>query len=219
MGFKDWFGGRSRPTRTPQGLDSVWLSGEARVEGVAAKAAARSAEGLVLVLAHFPHTRDAIEAALRGRVEVERAESPADVRALLAAPETRAVGLALVEHLPEDSPAVVGQTTKPLSILVVERHPLRAHDDRVEQLARTLPYPSRVQFHLALDDALLERFVPERIRALFEQLGMSPDEEISHPLVSEAVEGVQRQVARAEPPQEEVEVRSSEEWLEAIEPR
>lgn len=214
MGLKDWFKGRSLSKLEP---DSVWFSGAAKLAGLCKRAENLTAEGQVLVLAHFPATLDALEAQLQQRRGVERAGSAGDVAGWLALPEAGAVGLAMVKELPEDGLELLGQATGHVSFMVAERHPLRAQDDRVERLAGRLPYSSSVQFHLALDDSLLERFLDERVKGLLGQLGMSEDESISHSAVSGAVESAQKRLALQQV--SEVEAQSIEDWFEAIDPK
>jgi hypothetical protein len=215
MGFLDWLGGgKSSGKSTKIEPDSVWLHGAARLEGLCAKAERVASEGRLLVLAHFPAMLDAVEAKLRGRLSCERADSDGDVASWLSSPDAGLVGLAIVEQLPSPPLELVGRSDGHVSFLVVERHPLRDRDERVERVATELPYSTTVQFLLSLDDPLLERFVDDRVTELLTRLGMSDDDELAHPAISGAVESAQTMIARESG--EEVAAESSEGWLDAI---
>jgi hypothetical protein len=213
MGFKDWFTDRKGPRIE---ADSIWLDNAARLAGVAEKARALSADGRVLALAHFPRMLDAVEEALGDHLNLARADSEGDVAGWLAAPEPGFVGLTLVDQLPSHGLDLIGRVDGHVTFLVAERHPLRAQDDRVERVAAALPYATAVQFVLAFDDPLLERFVGDRVKGLLAQLGMSADEEMSHPMISAAIERAQKKIA--EQSTEDVRADSAEDWLDTIGP-
>lgn len=222
MGLRDWF---RRGPPSPAEQDSVWLSAAGRLAGLCERVGEQAAETQVVVLAHFPRTLDAVAEAL-GEAAMERARSAGELASRLADPRPGSVCLALVDQLPQEAPGT-GAVEGRVSFLVAERHPLRAEDERVERLAAALPYPATVRFHLALDDPLLERFADERVKALLGQLGMGEEDELTHPLIAQAVERAQRAVAarteaaeRAAPVEAApVEAQSVEEWLGAIEPK
>ena len=213
MGFKSWFTGRKTPRIE---ADSIWLDNDARLAGLAEKARTLSVDGRVLALAHFPRMLDAVEEALGDRLSVVRADSDGDVASWLAALEPGFVGLALVDQLPAHGLDLVGRADGRVSFLVAERHPLRAQDDRVERAAAALPYATTVQFVLSFDDPLVERFVGDRVKDLLAQLGVSADEEISHPMISAAIEKAQKKIAAEL--LEEVRADSAEDWLDTMGP-
>lgn len=213
MGLFSWLSGGKATRLEP---DSVWLTADARLAGLRDRVGRHAEQGQVLLLAHFPLALEQLADALRGRASVEHADSEGDVARALASPRAHSVSLALVRHLPAQPPMIAGDVTTPLSILVAERHPLRAEDERVERLAGELPYECRVRFHLSLEDALLERFAGDRVNDLLARLGMAENEELTHPLISRAVERAQEQAA--ERATSEIEAGSVEEWLRAIEP-
>jgi hypothetical protein len=213
MGLIDWFSGRRRDVVAP---DSVWLTAAARLSGLCRRVDREAHEAQVLVLAHFPETLGQVVDALRGRTDVQRADTQAIVASTLASPRAGAVCLALVRDLPEQPPAIFGQRTTPVSMLVAERHPLRAEDDKARRLAAALPYPCTVRFHLSLDDPLLERFGGERLKPLLDQLGMNEEEELSHPTITRAVRRAQKQLARRAIG--EIEATSVDDWLRTVDP-
>lgn len=213
MGLRDWLARRGRCRVEP---DAVWLGEAGRLAGICERARRHAREGAqVLLLAHFPRALDAVAEALGG-TGAERARSESDLEGRLTEPVAGSICLGLVGQLPAETPRRSQPVGVPVSFLVAERHLLRAEDERVETLAASLPYATRVRFHLSLEDPLLARFADERIRALLEQLGMGEEDELSHPIVARAVERAQRGLARhTDTP---VEAPSAEEWLRAVEP-
>ena len=212
MSWKDLF--RSRRSSPQAEEDSLWLTSSAKLAGLRERVARHAADGQVVVLAHFPATLDAVETVLGDLFGTERGDSEADLAAAIASPETGAICLGLVDQLP---PAEVHAFPRGrISFLVAERHPLRAQDERVERLASALLCPSRVRFHLAIDDPLLEHIGKGKLRQLLTHLGIEEDQELTHPTLTSAVERVQKEAAkRARSP---IEASSSEEWVRAIEP-
>ncbi len=213
MGLFDSLFGRKKDQEE---ADSVWLTGAAKLAGMCARAERHAKERQVILLAHFPRTLEAVAEAQRGRTGLENARRQGDVTSALSAPQAGSVCLALVGQLPAIPPSVIGQATTVVSFLVAERHPLRAEDDRVEQLAAGLPYPCQIRFHLSLDDPLLEPFAGERFTTLVAQLGVGEEEELSHPMITSAVERTQKKLA--EKGISGVEAQSVEEWMRAVEP-
>ena len=226
MGFKDWFSNRRRTLSVEP--DAIWLTRAGRLAGLCDKAVAQAAEARVVILAHFPKMLETVEEALGSRLGSVRADSEGDVAAWLTSPAPGFAGLALVNQLPARGSALFergrsdGQVTGQVAFLVAERHPLRAQDRRVENLARSLPYPASVQFLLSLEDPLLANFIDDRVKGLLEGLGMDESEELSHAAISGAVKRAQRLVAEkqfdeSKAPTETA--RSSGDWLDSIEPR
>lgn len=195
--------------------DSVWLSAGARLAGLARRAAEEAEAAQVLVLAHFPDALEAVAGALRG-LGARRVYSAGHLASRLASPRAGELYLALVAELPAPGPGLAGPAEGVVSFLVAERHPLRAEDERVERLAAGLPYATRVRFHVALDDPILERYENDRVKALLVQLGMDEEDEICHAVVSRAIAKAQRvNAARAAPG---AEAESAAEWMRALEP-
>ena len=107
--------------------------------------------------------------------------------------------------------SALGGPARPAHFLVVERHPLRVHDDAIEAFAERLANGSRVTFLLSLDDPFFAR-IGGNLKELMAKLGVG-DEALENALLSKAIAGFQAKLARAVP--HEVPARSAEEWYAA----
>jgi hypothetical protein len=87
------------------------------------------------------------------------------------------------DKLPDDPPQ------RSVTLLLAERHPLRAKDDAIEDFAGGLP--AQLHIHLSLDDDLLQQFAGPHIIDILRKLGMSDDQPISSPTVNIAIRTAQ----------------------------
>jgi hypothetical protein len=119
------------------------------------------------VVAHFGETRRALQA--------------------LAHREGGAVEVVLAEQL-IDPP----QRDPELTVVVAERHPLRAHDERVAAWADAAA--GRLVFHVSLEDPAVALFVGDSVRSVLDRLGMTADTPLQSPLVSRSIASAQAKV-------------------------
>lgn len=87
----------------------------------------------------------------------------------------------------------VGQHDPNLAILVAERHPSRAHDERICSWADTAA--GSIAFVVALDDVVLSPFVGS-MRSLFEKLGVDESQPIESAMVSRSIQSAQEKLAK-----------------------
>jgi preprotein translocase subunit SecA len=102
--------------------------------------------------------------------------------------------------------------TQRLAIIVVERHPLPAHDKKIETFARQCRFPVELGYYMALDDAVIKTVVNETTIKLVQQLGMQEHELISSHMISKRLaKALQRnsQAYTGDRPAD-----SAEQWLE-----
>jgi hypothetical protein len=107
--------------------------------------------------------------------------------------------LAPAQALPENLFAPQPQTGSggfEIDVLVAEHHPLPVFDDRILEFAASLPCPTRVCFHDALDGALLHHFGGDQIAQLISTLKMPDDESVSNPLIDKSIRRAQEKIAR-----------------------
>ncbi len=107
--------------------------------------------------------------------------------------------LAPAQALPENLFAPQPQThigDFEIHLLVAEHHPLPAFDDRILEFAASLPCPSRVCFHDALDGALLHHYGGDQIVQFMATLKMPDDESVSSALVDKSIRRAQEKIAR-----------------------
>lgn len=196
-----WLGRVFRLRRTSSNVrliaDRVWLSSRARLAGLREAVRERSADGatMILLIAHFPDVLAELEP-----MAAEYAGS-AFVRAFLS----RQLSPGAARSLPLGESDVV-------DLIVAERHPLASVDEALIGFAEELPCRSRIVFHLSLDDALLQAFGSESIRATIEQLGATEEEAITHDLVTRSIRRAQRRIERRSTGRSDAD--SAAEWLE-----
>lgn len=215
MGFWDWFLGKSR---LPPTVDTIWMNGRARLLGLRRAIEAPLVAGdPVFSFAHFPESLATLEADLAAAGiphETHRGElSFAQAERLLARRDERVVRLALVRQLAVEPPG--GLPPEPTAgtahLFTAERHFLRPLDDRVPAFAAGLSCPSRIEFHLALDDPLLKNFVGPSLMSLLKSLGMREDEAIESAMVARSILKAQRKFTSRSGRSDDA--RSAEDWL------
>jgi hypothetical protein len=212
MGLFSWlFGRRARVVSR----DFVWLTDAARLRGAASSVRDGLAAGKsVLVVAHFPSTLAAFRehAADSGWVTAEVPNSYTPAGALALAAGSPRVLLGLGRNLrPDEFPAHDDTPASPLPVLVLERHFLREHDDRVVRFAEGLGGRA-VEFHVSLDDPLMKLFAGEWVRGLLQKLGMEEDEALDSGMINRRVAAAQAKLARTIPGDHEAD--SPAAWLE-----
>ena len=196
MGFFDWL---TRPSRrTCDTPDVIWLTRQAKLAGVvSAVKTSLSAQGVsVFLLAQFENSL----AELRDLARSETLEGPS----LLVA---KAEGLK-----PQIAATSLLEAAQQVEIVVVERHPLRSHDDAILDFACRLPCKARVVFHVSLEDPLMRLFAGDWVLNTLRKLGMKEDEAINSGLVARRVKAAQKKLAHSA--SSDLPAGSAEEWLE-----
>lgn len=87
-----------------------------------------------------------------------------------------------------------GKPTGGLQIIGTERHEARRIDRQLRGRAGRQGDPGRSKFFLSLEDDLMRLFGSERIARIMDRLGLQEGEEITHPLVTRAIESAQKKV-------------------------
>jgi preprotein translocase subunit SecA len=82
-----------------------------------------------------------------------------------------------------------------LRVVVAERHLLREHDDRVAAWADAAA--GSLGFYISFDDPVIASFLDDEAKALFQKLGLGPDEPIESALVGRAIERAQDRIRKA----------------------
>ena len=184
MGLFGWF--RRKPSVVLLN-DKIWLTTAAKLDGVREAVRERVGQDAVIVVAaHFPASLREVRKHLEASgLNVQPAEgSDASKQLFEAARRGEAVVAALVETLagitPPDGPAA---EPLPVTILVAERHLLRAKDDALIAFAEFLAPPGRIGFHLSLEDALLRALGGAAVASTLQQLGMKENEAIESRMI------------------------------------
>ena len=193
MGFFDFLFGRKSTVEALN--DRIWLTEAARWKGLREELRKQAAVcSGVLLVAQFPDTRDALVPL------VDEVDGYCEVR--------------LASELSSDVASYwPGVESQPAFVLVAERHPLRAHDDRIIAFAGELPCKAQVVFHLSLEDALLKVFIGQQIEELLRRMGMDENESIDSNMVSRRIAAAQKKIASQA--FGDSDVRSAADWLAA----
>lgn len=183
--FGKLFGRKSEARR---GEDHVWTSDVMRIRGISRVVAnLRERSGSVLVVALDHKTLESIVVTL-ANCEPECATDAFSREAVNAVLRERCkLTVALANVL---QPVAKIDADHEVEILVYGRHPLRAQDDIICRFADAQGPRVRVTFHLALDDALLTKYV-QGILPLLEKLGTPSDEAIVSSMVSRSIKSAQ----------------------------
>lgn len=196
MGWFDWLTGNKLVQTAP---DRIWLSSEAKYEGirneVAQALADPAAASAILVVAHFNDCFAELQAAVAdldpGRVLVTRAD-------------------ALKAREPVN---LVADESSSILIVVGERHPLAPHDKAVVDFARSQSGRCRVSYHLSLEDSVVRRLVAGPwVQTVLRGLGMKENEAIESGMVNRKIRSGLKKLARNAIRDEPAE--SAEEWFQ-----
>ena len=196
MGIFDFLFGSTDQSRCEEVPDKIWLTEQAKFQGIATEVAERAKAGAacILLVAHFEDVRQTLEAVAAGSWAVP-------VQAVLANRLTPdlAYGLGLDE-------------TSTIDLLVAERHPLPSEDDRLVEFARQLPCRVRVEHYLSLQDPVFSSFSGEWVHNMLANLGMKEDECIESHMVARRLRGAQEKIAKQAVSNHPAD--SADEWLE-----
>jgi hypothetical protein len=194
MGLFSWLFGK--PSRVAV-RDLIWLTDEARLHGATQSVNTCLANGRsVLVLAHFPATLAAFgEHVVRaGRPHAAIPDSLTPAAALKLAPGSARVLFGLVRNLRPDEFPPETAPDSPLPVLVLERHFLRERDDHAVRFAEGLGGRAAVDFHVSLDDPLMQMFAGEWMKNALRGLGMKENEAIESRMVARRMAKAQAKV-------------------------
>ena len=81
-----------------------------------------------------------------------------------------------------------------LRIIGTERHESRRIDNQLRGRSGRQGDPGSSKFFISLEDDLMRLFASDRLMTIFNSLGVSEDQEISHKMLSRAVENAQKRI-------------------------
>jgi len=99
-----------------------------------------------------------------------------------------------------------------VAMIVVERHPMLDHDQRLLNFAKSLPVKVEFGYYLALDDVVIKSIIDPMTIQILKQLGLDDLELITSNMITRRLETVLRRHATAY--QSDVRADSVVEWLE-----
>ena len=191
--------------------DKVWFDEAQKLEHICADVCIVQANrGSVLVLSHFESTLASLTSALRQKgITFERFSSLNPAELCLSAPGKVWFAPVRAFHVANET-TITNQASK-LVIIVAEHHPMHSRDQEILNAAGMLSCNTQLYFYFSLDDPVMKHFGTEKIKALFELLGIDKSECISHQLINTAVrtaqEKIEKQVGK------DVPTHSAEDWF------
>jgi preprotein translocase subunit SecA len=201
MGLFSWISkSSSRVNNLP---DSIWLTADAKLTGIAAETmSAIETGGLVVVVAHFSETLSKIRQVLSDSAMSHEVIDGAIRPAKLLDRKKRNDGQLILVTLADNLTAEEGtpepeQNPEQVFFVAGERHPLRTKDDPINAFAKGVPAKCSLRFHSSLQDPILKIFVGESIEKTLRGLGMSETDAITSKLVTNRLKGAQQKLAKA----------------------
>lgn len=197
MGFFDALFGKQGPRNVETVPDQIWLTTRAKYRGLLqnAKQRAETDTVAILLVAHFP------DVLVRLKEFADQPDWNVPCTAVLA------------HNLNSDLAATLQmEETEIIDIMVAERHPLPSVDESLKAFAAELPCRCRFTHHLSLDDPVMRVFAGEAVKQVLQQLGMSEDEPISSPMVSNRIQRAQQKIEGRSLGADEAD--SAQQWLE-----
>ena len=201
MGLFSWISKSSSKVKTLP--DSIWLTGDAKLSGIAADTmSAMETGGLVVVIAHFTETLSRIGEVLNDSALTHEIVKGAIKSTKLSDRKKGGKGplilVTLADSLtPEQGTSESEQNPENVFFIVGERHPLRTKDDAINAFAEAVPARCSLRFHSSLQDPILKIFVGESIEKTLRGLGMSETDAITSKLVTSRLQGAQQRLAKA----------------------
>ena len=196
MGLFDFLLGNKTASNIEVVDDRIWISQQAKFNGLAKELVERpnSDSVAVLLIGHFSDTVE--------RLDSIAAEYKGDVPVMATLANKLTVDIASKLNLgPKDI----------IELIVAERHPFLSADEKLLQFADELPCRCRVSHHLALNDPLLKVFCGEWVIRILDSLGMKEDEAIESSMVSRRVKQAQQKIESSA--FGNLETESAEKWI------
>ncbi len=190
--------------------DKVWFDEAHKLEQLRTDVAALKVKHHnVLLLSHFEATLRRLGVLLREKyINHERFSSLNPSELCTSSYGKVWLGLASALTVPWEMTPTEGVA---LEILVAEHHPFWSRDQAIIDAAAKLSCRSELTFYFSLDDPVMKHFGAEKVRALFERLGIEKSECISHHLINTSIrtaqEKIESQVGKDVPTQ------SAEDWF------
>jgi preprotein translocase subunit SecA len=176
--------------------DKVWFDEARKLEHICADISVVRSDGRrVLVLSHFESTLTSLTSALREQgIHHERFSSLNPAELCMSAPGKVWFASASAFQVANEMTAIVHGSR--LEIIVAEHHPMHSRDQQIVDAAGKLSCDAQLCFYFSLDDPVMQHFGNERIKALFERLGIDKNECISHHLINTAIRTAQEKIEK-----------------------
>lgn len=179
VGLFDFLFGGKTASPADQASDRVWLTTQAKLNGIRRQLAEPEDPPpmAVLLVAHFPDTLKQLDAIV--------AENSAPCPVVTA----------LAENLSRISGGMSLTPEATIDIIVAERHPNVRVDRDLMQFADQLACPCRVTYNISLEDSLFRLLVGDWVEGILQKLGMEEDEAIEHTMLTRRIQQAQDKFA------------------------
>lgn len=212
MGLLSWLFGKPKFDLNP---DRLFLTRSAMLGDFARRSrAAVQSHDRVLLVAHFEESLQAVAKQLKAeRVPFRQETDVFRSHAVHSKISADTPMLVLAEQLTADANAIDSHDKSlRVAVLIAERHPLRRHDEQIEQFAAALSATASLTYFGSLDGAVYRRFAGAWVSGVLKNLGMKPDEAIESQMLSRRLMAAQRDIESkmfSDAP-----AHSAEEWCE-----
>lgn len=213
--FSKLFGKKSSAKRN---ADKVWTSREQKHKGLLRLVTTERSGRQIVLLTHFRKSYNEMSGLLHDAgIQARMFQSSIDRltgRSVFRQPVDGAVALFHINALPEaeEPGADSSHSHVPIRIIVIERYPVPAPDQRIERFADSLHGHVELEFHGALDEPLFRLFGGDRLMGVLSQLGLKEDECIEHTVINSSIRRAQEKLAELVLVESTAD--SMEEWLE-----
>ena len=190
------FGQHTSSMPVTRNEDKVWFDEARKLEHICSDIADfRSYGRSVLVLSHFESTLASLTSALREKeITHERFSSLNPAELCMSAPGKVWFALAGAFQVANEMNDI--REGSGLEIIVAEHHPMHSRDQQVVAAAAKVSCDGQLCFYFSLDDPVMKHFGNERIKTLFERLGIDKNECISHHLINTAIRNAQEKIEK-----------------------
>ncbi|MGF1577979.1 MAG: hypothetical protein ACFCD0_01305 [Gemmataceae bacterium] len=217
MSLFDWLRTVFRP-RALQPIDKLWLTEEAKFQGIASEIAGVSATTAIVLVAHFRDTLAQLETRLEefdvGVEVISRTKNFLDLLQPRSG-ELQVPALATTsEQLPRFDNELLGFLRfgiQSVALVVVEKHPLPTYERRVVEFTNLLPCRSRLSFHTSLEDPMIRILTADWIADQLRDMGVKENQALESYIVSREIRLLQQRLEASCPRPEPA--ASAQEWL------
>jgi hypothetical protein len=195
----NWFRRKRQAIRKPA---LVWVSQGAKYRGIGEAIKQQQDKGALIAIAHFPATLYSAAETLDSLGVSYRVFSSVyerlDLKAKLLQPKIGEVTLALAELLPEpfvNDPYELDPRVN-VQMIAIEHYPVASKDQKIIDLADSLPFPTKLEFHYSLDEPLLKIFQGEKILEMISQFRVSEDMPLESGMLTRSLEKARARLSK-----------------------
>jgi preprotein translocase subunit SecA len=199
--------------------DKIWMTREFKYRGLCQIVASPARPNTMYVMvAHFQQSLQEMGRYLQAQgvrfTECSTAFDRSTARARILQPEPGSILLVLSGLLPElagEAQPETAQAKAQISIIGIERYPMRYREKQLEELAESIPHPATLCLHGSLDEPLFQLFGGQSVTGMVAALHMPQDSCLSSSMISRSIERAQIKIEKRIT--NEMAAISGEEWV------